>query len=147
MIGIDIVCIARIERVVDRFGYRGLSRFLLPSEISLCLKDSQNIRESFKNYSPLSLETIDLLQEHVSSKSINISRVAGFWAAKEALSKALGVGIGCELGFFDMIISKDSRNAPQINLTLEKQTYFGVHHIALSISHDSGFAIAAVICS
>ena len=43
----------------------------------------------------------------------NPATLAGLWAAKEAASKALGVGI-CELcSFFDIDISKDEKNAPQ----------------------------------
>ena len=44
----------------------------------------------------------------------NPATLAGLWAAKEAASKALGVGI-CELcSFFDIEISKDEKNAPKL---------------------------------
>ena len=115
MLGIDIVSIERMQRLVTRFGIKGLRRFL-----NLCYKDS--------------------------SKAFNISRIAGFWAAKEACAKALGVGICKELSFLDMTISKDSKNAPLMNLTQSKMREFGIDEIALSISHDGGFAIAAVLC-
>lgn len=71
--------------------------------------------------------------------------LAGFYAAKEAFSKALGVGIGEEFSFLDIEISKTSKNAPFIiadNKIIEK---FGIKNTSLSISHDGGFAIAAVI--
>ena len=71
--------------------------------------------------------------------------IAGYWASKEALSKALGCGIGKELSFLDMSISKDSRNAPYIELSKEKREKFKVEDISLSISHDGGFAIAVVV--
>ena len=44
----------------------------------------------------------------------NSSTVAGFWAAKEAGSKAIGTGIGDKCSFHDIKISKSSRGQPQI---------------------------------
>ena len=39
----------------------------------------------------------------------NSATIAGFWAAKEAISKALGCGIGAEFGFSDVTIYKDNK--------------------------------------
>ena len=36
-----------------------------------------------------------------------VESLAGFWAAKEAVSKALGCGIGSRLSFHDIIIAKN----------------------------------------
>ncbi len=77
----------------------------------------------------------------------NDASAAGLWAAKEAASKALGVGISTECGFFDIKISKDSRGAPILKFSPEIYTKFGFKKAALSISHDGGFAVAAVILS
>ncbi|EIY7059805.1 holo-ACP synthase [Campylobacter coli] len=72
------------------------------------------------------------------------STLAGFWAAKEAASKALGVGI-CELcNFFDIEISKDERNAPKLKYSQKITKDFNITQTSLSISHDNGFAIAIV---
>ena len=69
--------------------------------------------------------------------------IAGYWAAKEAFSKALGTGIGKECSFLDIEILKDSKNKPYFSdKTLKK---FNIKHADLSISHDGNFAIAAVI--
>ncbi len=73
------------------------------------------------------------------------SRIAGFWAAKEACSKAVGTGIGKDLSFHDILISKDSRSAPLITLAESKLHLFHLSKFSLSITHDSGIAIAAVI--
>ncbi len=74
----------------------------------------------------------------------NHASLAGFWAAKEAAAKALGVGI-CELcTFFDIEISKDKRNAPKLKYSQKIIKDFNITEVALSISHDSGFAIAVV---
>lgn len=72
------------------------------------------------------------------------STLAGLWAAKEAASKALGVGI-CELcNFFDIEISKDERNAPKLKYSQKITKDFNITQTSLSISHDNGFAIAIV---
>ncbi|ECZ7614555.1 holo-ACP synthase [Campylobacter coli] len=72
------------------------------------------------------------------------STLAGFWAAKEAASKALGVGI-CELcSFFDIEISKDEKNAPKLKYSQKITKDFNITQTSLSISHDNGFAIAIV---
>jgi len=73
------------------------------------------------------------------------SSIAGFWAAKEAISKALGCGIGKELSFHDIVISKTPKGAPQFQLTSHAQKIHQISSSSLSISHDGGFAIAVVI--
>lgn len=72
---------------------------------------------------------------------------AGFWAAKEAASKALGVGISAECGFHDIFISKNPKGAPQISFSDKINSKFNIQNSSLSISHDGGFAIAAVMIS
>lgn len=74
-------------------------------------------------------------------------RLAGFWAAKEACAKALKCGIGKELRFCDMWISKNKKGTPEIHLSSEKWDFFNIHSLSLSISHDGGFAIAVVAVS
>jgi holo-[acyl-carrier protein] synthase len=70
--------------------------------------------------------------------------LAGFWASKEAISKALGCGIGSRLGFHDITIKKDPRGAPFFNLSEDAQKLHPILSSSLSISHDGGFAIAVV---
>ncbi len=73
-----------------------------------------------------------------------LESLAGLWAAKEAISKALGCGIGQELAFHDIEISKDPRGAPHFTLTARAQKKHQIKESSLSISHDGGFAIAVV---
>ncbi len=73
-----------------------------------------------------------------------LESIAGFWAAKEAIAKALGCGIGAELAFHDIIIAKDHRGAPNFVLTKDAQKRHKIKDASLSISHDGGFAIAVV---
>ena len=77
----------------------------------------------------------------------NTASIAGFWAAKEAISKALGCGIGRELSFHDIILAKDLRGAPTFTLSKEAQTVHKIKECSLSISHDGGFAIAVAVVS
>ena len=74
---------------------------------------------------------------------ISPSSIAGVFAAKEAFSKALGTGIGNECNLKDIIILKNKKNKPYFSeKTLKK---FNLKSADLSISHDGGFAVAAVI--
>ncbi|WP_104690593.1 holo-ACP synthase [Helicobacter heilmannii] len=70
--------------------------------------------------------------------------IAGAWAAKEACSKALGVGIGSRLSFLDIELSKSPLGAPMITLSPTKLAAFNVQSLHLSITHDGGFAAAVV---
>ncbi len=119
MIGIDIVSINRIERLVQQYEKVFLKKILNEKEIALC--SNQN--------------------------GFNIERIAGFFATKEALSKALGCGIGKNLRFSDIEITKDNLNAPHINLSKRIKEYFMIDNISVSISHDNGFVVSAVIVS
>jgi len=74
-----------------------------------------------------------------------IHTLAGFWAAKEAVSKALGCGIGADLSFHDIIIRKDHRGAPYFILSHRAKKIHTVQTSSLSISHDGGFAIAVAV--
>jgi len=71
--------------------------------------------------------------------------IAGYWAAKEAISKALGCGICSTLSFHDIFIQKDARGAPYFTLSEKSSKVYPIKHASLSISHDGGFAIAVVI--
>jgi len=74
-----------------------------------------------------------------------IESIAGYWAAKEAISKALGCGIGASLSFHDIIISKNHLGAPTFTLSKEAQQIHQLKNTSLSISHDGGFAIAVAV--
>lgn len=88
------------------------------------------------------------LQKFLSNDEIalvkNHRTAAGFWAAKEACSKALGCGIGYECGFHDIILSKTPKGAPQLTLSPKVQHNFAITDISVSITHDGDYAIAVV---
>ena len=89
------------------------------------------------------------LNKFLTKEEQNISKkvesIAGYWAAKEAISKALGCGIGAELSFHDIILYKDEKNAPHFKLSNKAQKYHNIKNSSLSIAHDGGFAIAVVV--
>ncbi len=73
-----------------------------------------------------------------------IETAAGFWAAKEAASKALGTGIGRNCSFHDIKIKKDKNNAPKIKYKKHIRAKYNIKKSYVSITHDGGFAIAVV---
>ena len=75
----------------------------------------------------------------------NHKTAAGFWAVKEATSKALGVGIGAECSFYDIIISKTEKGAPRIQLSEKIIKKFNITDTSVSITHDGKYAIAVVV--
>lgn len=140
-IGNDIVCIKRFEQILQKRSATFLSRFLNPSEILLIVRSKiQFITEDITN---------DLLYKqalsHLQLSNLKIESIAGLWSAKEALSKALGYGIGSKIGFRDMEIFKDNLSAPHMRLLNNKDVLFKISDISISISHDRDFAIASAI--
>ena len=72
--------------------------------------------------------------------------LAGRFAAKEALAKALGAPVG--LHWVDAIVVKDEVGKPSLELQGSVQARaaeLGIRSLHLSISHDAGIASAVVI--
>ena len=74
----------------------------------------------------------------------NYKTASGFWAVKEACSKALGVGIGKECSFHDIEISKTPKGAPLLHLSQKITSNFNITDTSVSITHDGEYAIAVV---
>ena len=72
------------------------------------------------------------------------STIAGIFASKEAFSKAIGTGIGKEFSFKDISILKDEKGKPiiKINSPILQEK---IIESDVSITHDGGIAISAVI--
>src|SRR5450631_1331268 len=85
--GIDIIEVARIAASFEKFGEKFVNRILLPDEIAYCL--------THKNPAPF---------------------LAVRFAAKEAISKAFGTGIGAALGWQDMEICHQESGEPFVVL-------------------------------
>lgn len=103
------------------------------------------IEKIYQRYDKAFLDKILNPSEQALIKSS--ANLAGFWAAKEAASKALGVGISLECTFLDIKISKDDKNAPKLDFSQKILKNFNIQSASLSISHDLGFAMAVVVVS
>lgn len=82
----------------------------------------------------------------ISERDSKAQTLAGFWAAKEAVIKAIGNPQG--LAWHDIEISKDELGKPQLNIsgaTRIRADEMGITSWHLSISHDGGMATAFVI--
>jgi holo-[acyl-carrier protein] synthase len=116
--GIDVVEIARVERVIARYGQRFLARIYTPLEIAVCRG--------------------------------RVNEFAARFAAKEAVSKALGVGIfGPEgLSWREVEILPDRRGKPLVYLygkALARAQVLDLREFAVSLTHDGGLALAFVV--
>ncbi|GAB2472813.1 holo-ACP synthase [Luteococcus sediminum] len=79
--------------------------------------------------------------------ALPIASQAGRWAAKEALTKALGAPAG--MVWLDCEVLRGADGAPSFRLRGTVQARadeLGITTIHLSISHDGGLATAYVIC-
>ena len=118
-LGIDIIEVARIQASFDRFGERFVNRILLPDEICYCL--SHRVPGPF---------------------------LAARFAAKEAISKAFGTGIGSQLGWQDMEIGRRESGEPFVILHGPGQKLLearGGRHVLVSLSHTQAHASAVAI--
>ena len=79
-----------------------------------------------------------------------MARLAGRFAAKEAVLKALGTGQGDGVAFTDVELRLGAMGAPQIVLTgraLEVATALSITQWVVSISHTTSVAVASVIAA
>src|SRR5262245_52518209 len=118
-VGIDIIEVARIGASYEKFGERFLNRILLPDEIKYCL-----------------------------THKIPAPFLAARFAAKEAISKAFGTGIGKHLGWHDLEVRRKESGEPftilhgnAIQLLKER----GGRIVHLSLSHTGHYAAAMAI--
>ncbi len=73
---------------------------------------------------------------------------AARWAAKEALAKALGTGIGRECGWRDIEISRNPAGKPLLTLSgtaAATAAGLGIGRLHLSLSHERHYACATVV--
>jgi holo-[acyl-carrier protein] synthase len=124
-IGTDIVYIPRIQGAMERFGDRFLKRVYAPSE-------QETYRATLKSRSP---------------KEPAIAYLAGRWAAKEAVVKALGTG-WTGIDYIDIEICRHASGIPQVVLHRAAAAYAlqqGKPQWQISVSHDHEYAIASAL--
>ncbi|MCW8856285.1 MAG: holo-ACP synthase [Kangiella sp.] len=118
-VGTDIVDIERIERSLERQGDKFAERILAPVELETYYEIKQKI-----NY------------------------LAKRFAAKEAVSKALGTGMRNGIDFQQLVISNDEIGKPQVTLVGNAKVWSEQHRITnihLSISDEKKHAVAFAI--
>ena len=116
-IGIDLIQVARMNRWVDQPGL--VERFFHPKE----LEDSRN-----------------------KGKAMALS-LATRYAAKEALGKAMGIGLA-HFSLREVQVVNDPRGKPEIVLhghAIDTFAEFGGKRIHLSLSHELDNAVAMVV--
>lgn len=117
--GIDLVEVSRIRSSLEKFGDRFLKRVLRADEIAYC--------QSHKDPAPF---------------------VAGRFAAKEAISKAFGTGIGSKLGWLDIEVGRKETGEPFAILHdggIKLLSECGGHKVHLSITHTASHASAIAV--
>lgn len=79
-------------------------------------------------------------------KSMKTETIAGNFAAKEAISKAVGTGMR-GFSFKDIEIIRDELGKPIVNITknVEEKIYVDKYKFNVSISHNKESAIAFVV--
>lgn len=119
-IGTDVVQIPRIEKLYKKFG----DNFL------------------YKNYHELEIKEFFKL---------NIEKRCSFlakrFAAKEAISKAFGIGIGTKINFKDIAIENNALGAPFVKIFGHLIDDLNSYSIHISLSDDYPIAIAFAVVS
>jgi holo-[acyl-carrier protein] synthase len=117
--GIDLVEVARIASSYAKFGESFVNRVLVADEIAYC--------RAHKNPAPF---------------------LAARFAAKEAVAKAFGTGIGAQLGWLDLEICHQESGAPFVVLHGKGVELFqarGAKQLHLSLTHTENYAAATAI--
>ncbi len=118
-VGTDILRIARIDEVVERQGQRFVDRILTPSE-----------------------------REEYAGHRFPNRLLAKRFAAKEAVAKALGTGIGRGVSWQDICIVHNDDGAPEVELSggaLEVATRLGGRRMELSLADEDEYVVAFAV--
>ena len=120
-VGTDIIKFERIDDVLERLGDRFVERILTPQE-----------REEYA----------------ASSRPGNL--LAKRFAAKEAVAKSLGTGIGRGVSWQDIQIEHDANGAPLVRLSggaAEVAASLGGSRVALSLADETDYVVAFAVLS
>ena len=118
-IGIDVVEVERIGSSMDEFGEKFVNRIFTEAEQEYC----------------------------VSQKRPAIHYAARF-AAKEAIAKAFGTGIGKEISWLDMEILREASGEPRVQMNGGGAAYaekLNVVDIKISLTHAEHYAAANAV--
>lgn len=120
-VGTDLLAVSRIEAVLERTGERFVRRILTAAERELWQQ-----RRGSANF------------------------LAKQFAAKEAIAKALGTGIGAGVSFQQMEVLRSAAGAPEVRLSGAAAAHLarlGGEQVLLSLSDDNGLILAFAVLS
>lgn len=115
-IGTDLLTLSRIESVLEKFAHRFASRVLTANEFSIWI-----------------------------GKGESVAYLAKRWAAKEAISKALGTGIAKGVSFQHIEIMSDANGRPVVTLSdkaADIASQLGAHQALLSLTDEGDQVLA-----
>lgn len=118
-LGIDLVVVAEIQRLADLPGGHFLARCFTAGELA-----------------------------DAGQGANRADRLAGRFAAKEAVLKALGTGQGNGIAWTDVEIRTSETGAPKVvlhNMAAQAAEGLGITAWLVSTSHAGGYAVANVI--
>jgi holo-[acyl-carrier protein] synthase len=119
-LGTDLIECSRIRRILEQHGDAFLERLLTPDERAYVQQFHRDI----------------------------VPRVAGRFAAKEAIVKVLGTGLRGKLAWRDMEILNDANGKPVVTLhdgCREVADRLGIATVLISITHTENYAAATAI--
>jgi holo-[acyl-carrier protein] synthase len=117
--GIDLVDFPRIEEMVKEHDKRFLDRVFTPAE-----------------------------QAYADANKNRIEKLAGRFAAKEAVLKLLGTGWRGKIAWTDIEIINNPAGQPLVTVSGEVKRLvdkLGIKQISVSITHTANFAIASAV--
>lgn len=117
--GIDLVDFPRIEQMFERHGQPFLDRVFTEAE-----------------------------QKYADTKKDRMEKLAGRFAAKEAVLKLLGTGWRGKIAWTDIEVVNNNSGQPEVTLSGEVKKIadkLGIEHISVSITHTANFAIASAV--
>ena len=121
-LGTDIVNINRIKKIYSKYGNHFLDKILTKSEKKI---------------------------ENQTTKSKNIETIAKRFAAKEAISKAIGYGFSKGIHFKNIEIYNDKNGKPYANVNGKAKKMLSKiskkYNIFLSLSDDKPWAVATAL--
>lgn len=116
-IGTDIIEIGRINQSIDKFGDKFLRKIFTQNEIEYC-----------------------------NSKANSSQHFAARFAAKEAISKALGTGWNHQFNWLEIEISNLPSGEPIANLTGKMSSFLSENKmLKISMSHSENYATCFAI--
>ncbi len=117
--GIDLVDCPRIEDMIKQHGERFIKRVFTNTE-----------------------------QAYADSNKDRVEKLAGRFAAKEAILKLIGTGWRGKIAWTDIEIVNNTAGQPEVTLDGEVKKLaegLGIKHISVSITHTANFAIASAV--